>query len=49
MDNRRMLFLINPHAGKAEIKGKALDLIDLFVRGGWRSPTCSPAAPANTG
>lgn len=35
MDNRRMLFLINPHAGKAEIKGKALDLIDLFVRGGW--------------
>ena len=35
MENRRMLFLINPHAGKAEIKGRALDLVDLFVRGGW--------------
>ena len=49
MENRRMLFLINPHAGKAEIKGRALDLVDLFVRGGWRSPTCFPAARTGTG
>lgn len=32
---RRLLFLINPYAGKAEIKVKALDIIDLFVKSGY--------------
>ena len=33
--DQRLLFLINPHAGKAEIKSKALEVIDLFVSRGW--------------
>jgi len=31
-----MLFLINPSAGKSEIKNKALDIIDLFTKNGWK-------------
>lgn len=33
---KRLLFLINPYAGKGEIKSKALDLIDLFTQNGWQ-------------
>lgn len=33
--NKRLLFLINPNAGKGEIRAKALDVIDLFVREGY--------------
>lgn len=32
---QRLLFLVNPHAGKSEIRSKTLDVADLFVRGGW--------------
>ena len=32
---RKLLFLINPHAGRAEIKTRALEAIDLFVKAGW--------------
>lgn len=34
---RNLLFLINPHAGKSEIKTCALDIIDLFTKNGWRT------------
>ena len=32
---RRMLFIVNPHAGKAEVKGKLVDIIDTFVKHGY--------------
>lgn len=35
MEKKKLLFLVNPHAGKSEIKGKALDVIDLFIRNGY--------------
>lgn len=33
---KSMLFLVNPKAGKAEIKNSLLDIIDQFVKGDWR-------------
>ena len=32
---KKLLFLINPNSGKSEIKTRALDVIDLFVRSGF--------------
>lgn len=32
---KKLLFLINPHAGRAEIKTHALEAIDQFVKAGW--------------
>ena len=32
---KKLLFAINPHAGKGEIKTKALEVIDLFVHDGY--------------
>ena len=32
---KRMLFVYNPRAGKAKIRGKLSDIIDVFVREGW--------------
>lgn len=34
--SKQLLFLINPKAGKSEIRADALDIIDLFVRAGWK-------------
>ena len=30
-----MLFLVNPHAGKAEIRVKFVDIMDTFIKDGW--------------
>jgi len=31
----RMLFIVNPKAGKAQIKTHFLDIVDIFVKAGW--------------
>ncbi len=33
--NKKLLFIINPHSGKGKIKGKLLEIIDIFVKSGW--------------
>lgn len=35
MTNKRMLFIYNPKAGKAQIKYHLADILDVFVRGGY--------------
>ena len=32
---RKLLFVVNPHAGKAAIRGQLLRIVDTFVRSGW--------------
>ena len=32
---KQLLFLVNIQAGKAEIKNKALEIIDIFIKGGY--------------
>ncbi len=32
---KKMLFLVNAHAGKTDIKAKAVDIIDIFIKGGY--------------
>lgn len=34
-DKQKLLLLINPHAGKSAVRGKLLDIIDRFVKGGY--------------
>lgn len=41
----KLLFLINPHAGKAEIKNKALEIIDLFIQNGYEVTVHTTQAP----
>lgn len=33
--NQKMLFIYNPHAGKARLKSELSDILDLYVRNGW--------------
>ena len=33
--DRRMLFVYNPKAGKAQIKSNLIDIIDIFVKAGY--------------
>lgn len=35
MDGKRLLFLINPNAGKSEIRQHLLEIVDIFSRGGY--------------
>ena len=32
---RKLLFVVNPHAGKAAIRGQLLRIVETFVRAGW--------------
>lgn len=32
----RMLFIVNPRAGKAQIRSHFLDIVDIFVKAGWQ-------------
>ncbi|MBC3515462.1 diacylglycerol kinase family protein [Neobittarella massiliensis] len=32
---KKLLLMLNPHAGKAEVKNKLLDIVDLFVKAGY--------------
>ena len=34
---KKLLFLFNPHAGKAQIKNKLLQIVDIMVKGGGNS------------
>lgn len=35
MDRKKMLFIYNPHAGKAQIRSNLLDMIDIFTKAGY--------------
>ena len=35
MSRRKMLFIYNPRAGKAQIRSNLLDMIDVFTRAGY--------------
>lgn len=35
MKRKKLLFIINPHSGKGEIKNKLLDIVDIFVKNGY--------------
>lgn len=39
--DKKLLLIINPHAGRGVIKSRALDIIDIFVQAGYRV-TCCP-------
>ncbi|MED9903394.1 MAG: YegS/Rv2252/BmrU family lipid kinase [Lachnospiraceae bacterium] len=39
MAGKKMLFLINPKAGKAQVKNRLLNIIDIFVKGGFEVTT----------
>lgn len=35
MDRKKMLFIYNPHAGKAQIRSNLLDMVDIFTKAGY--------------
>ncbi len=35
MDDKKMLFIYNPHAGKAGIRSNLLDIVDIFTKAGY--------------
>ena len=35
MSEKKMLFIYNPRAGKAQIKNHLVDILDIFVKGGY--------------
>ena len=37
---RKLLFLVNPHAGKAAIGGKLLSVLEVFTQAGYRPTVC---------
>ena len=37
---RKLLFLVNPHAGKAAIGGKLLSILEVFSQAGYRPTVC---------
>lgn len=41
----KMLFIVNPRAGKAQIKSHFLDIVDIFVKGGWEVEAYTTQAP----
>ncbi len=40
MLERKMLFIYNPKAGKAQIKGKLADILDIFAKAGYEMTVC---------
>ena len=43
MNAPRMLFVYNPHAGKATIRGHLLDIIDIFTKAGYEVTARCPS------
>ncbi len=41
----RMLFIVNPRAGKAQIRSNLLEVIDIFVKAGWQVEVHTTQAP----
>ncbi len=35
MKKKKLLFVLNPHSGKGQIRGKLLEVIDLFIKAGY--------------
>ena len=44
MEKKRMLFIYNPRAGKAQIRSNLLDIIDIFVKAGFEVTVCPTQA-----
>lgn len=42
---KHALLIINPHAGNARIKERLVDVVDIFVKEGWRIEVCTTQAP----
>lgn len=36
MAQKKMLFIFNPHAGKSQIRGKLMDIVNLFTQAGYK-------------
>lgn len=41
----KMLFIVNPRSGKAQIKNRLLDIVDLFIKHGWEVQVHITQAP----
>ena len=48
---KKMLFIFNPFSGKAQIKSKLFEIIDVFVKGGYEvsGSRCLQRGRRNTG
>ena len=42
---KRLLFVINPRSGKGRIKNKLMDVVDIFVKKGYRVETYITQCP----
>ena len=40
MEEKKLLFIVNPKAGKAQVKNQLLGIIDTFVKAGYEVTTC---------
>lgn len=47
MFERKMLFVYNPKAGKAQIKGKLADILDIFAKEGYEITICPTQKPGD--
>ena len=48
MDDKKLLLIYNPHAGKSGIRSNLLDIVDIFTRAGYEvtaQPTQKTAPP----
>lgn len=41
----KLLFIVNPRSGKAQIKNRLLDILDIFNKGGWETEVHVTQAP----
>lgn len=41
----RLLFIVNPRSGKAQIKNRLLEILDIFTKGGWETQVHITQAP----
>ncbi len=41
----RLLFIVNPRAGKTQIKSRFLEIVDIFVKAGWEVEVHTTQAP----
>lgn len=41
----KLLFIVNPRSGKAQIKNRLLDILDIFTKAGWESQVHITQAP----
>ena len=46
-DRKKLLFIYNPHSGKAQIRSNLLDIIDTFVKAGYEVTAYPTQAPGD--